>query len=108
MSLFINIPKDFTKSPGGRLISEGEYSGEEFRESILYPKYQEALQKNETLIVELDGGFGYGPSFLEEAFGGLARKTKDERLLTMITIVSDEEPKLIDDIERYIKDSLEI
>ena len=26
-------------------------------------------EKNEVLIVNLDGGYGYGSSFLEEAFG---------------------------------------
>lgn len=107
MSLIINIPRDYTKSPGGRLIKEGDFSGEEFREKILLPKVQEALYNNLSLTVELDGGFGYGSSFLEEAFGGLARKTKDKRLLKILTIISEEEPELKDDIMQYIKDGLE-
>lgn len=107
MSLIINIPRDFTKSPGGRFKKEGDFSGEEFREKILLPKVQEALNNNLSLTVELDGGFGYGSSFLEESFGGLARKTKEKRLLKILTIISDEEPELIDDIMKYIKDGLE-
>ena len=107
LSININIPKDFTKTPGGRHISEGEFSGEEFREKILYPKYQEAKKCNCDIVVILDGGFGYGPSFLEEAFGGLARKTKDKSLLKKIIIISDEEPKLKKDISEYIKAGLE-
>ena len=107
MSLIINIPRDFTKSPGGRFKKEGDFSGEEFREKILLPKVQEALNNNLSLTVELDGGFVYGSSFLEESFGGLARKTKEKRLLKILTIISDEEPELIDDIMKYIKDGLE-
>ena len=107
MSLIINIPRDFTKSPGGRFKKEGDFSGEEFREKILLPKVQETLNNNLWLTVEVDGGFDYGSSFLEESFGGLARKTKEKRLLKILTIISDEEPELIDDIMKYIKDGLE-
>ena len=106
MSLIINIPKDYTKSPGGRFISEGDFSGEEFRETILLPKYEKAIHDKDSLIVELDGGFGYGPSFLEESFRGLARKLQDNRILKTIKIISDEEPQLIEDIQRYMKDAL--
>lgn len=104
--MLITIAKEYTKSPGGRHISEGDYSGEDFRERILYPAYEKILKSGETLIVDLDGGYGYSPSFLEEAFGGLARKMNDHDILNKIEIISKEEPKLIDDIKRYISDSL--
>ena len=57
------------------------------------------------MTVILDGGYGYATSFLEEAFGGLARKTGDPDLLK-ICIVSEEEPALIGKIETYINDAL--
>lgn len=101
----INIAHDYTKSPGGRFIVEGEYSGEDFRERILFPAYEECKKTHEKLTVILDGGYGYGSSFLEEAFGGLARKTKDSNILNIV-IISDEEPKLVDDIIGYMKDEL--
>lgn len=107
MSIVINIAKDYTKTPGGRYISEGAYSGEDFREKILKKKVVEALSKQIAITVILDGGFGYAPSFLEEAFGGLARELNDCRLLSMIYIVSEEEPKLVDDVYKYMKDALE-
>lgn len=107
MSIVINIAKDYTRTPGGRHISEGAYSGEDFREKILKKKVVEALANQNAVTVILDGGFGYAPSFLEESFGGLVRELQDSRLLAMIHIVSEEEPKLVDDIYNYMKDALE-
>ncbi len=101
----INIAHDYTKSPGGRFVTEGEHSGEDFRERILLPAFKECKKTGEKLTVVLDGGYGYGSSFLEEAFGGLARKTNDSDILN-ISLVSDEEPRLINDIMRYMKDEL--
>ena len=101
----INIARDYTRMPGGRHISEGSYSGEDFRETILKPKYLEAKKNGDELTVNLDGGFGYATSFLEEAFGGLVRDLEDPDILN-IHIVSDEEPAWLGKIESYIKDQL--
>jgi hypothetical protein len=65
---------DFAPSPGGRYVSDGEYSGEWFRDDILAPALSAAQAASDTLVVELDGTSGYGSSFLEEAFGGLIRR----------------------------------
>lgn len=100
----INIATEYTKTPGGRFSSEGEYSGEDFRDKMLLPKYMEAVEKKEKLIINLDGGYGYGSSFLEEAFGGMARKFKDFDI-SKLEIISDEEPQLINDILNYISDA---
>lgn len=72
----INIANEYTKTLGGRFKSEGEFSGEDFRDGILLPKYLEAVKHNQILYINLDGGYGYGSSFLEEAFGGISEKTK--------------------------------
>jgi hypothetical protein len=65
---------DFTKSPGGRYVADGPYSGEWFRNEVLVPALRDASDRHEVTVVELDGTSGYGSSFLEEAFGGLVRK----------------------------------
>lgn len=72
---------------------------------MLYPCYLESVSLQEPLTVNLDGGYGYGSSFLEEAFGGLARETKDRNVLK-IKIVSNEEPRLIEDVKRYMEVAL--
>ncbi len=99
----INIAKDFTAFPGGRLINEGPFSGEEFRINYLLPKYQEALTKHEKLKIDLDGCFGYPSSFIEESFGGLARELKDKNILDNMIIISNDEPSLLEFIEKCVK-----
>lgn len=100
----INIAKDYSKTPGGRFKREGKFSGEDFRERILKKIYLQCKEKNEQLIVNLDGGYGYGSSFLEEAFGGLVRCLKNVDL-DLFTIISDEEPQLVDDVKCYMQDA---
>lgn len=101
----INIASEYTKTPGGRFITEGKFSGEDFRKRLLKPKFLEAIANDEGLTVILDGGYGYATSFLEEAFGGLARETKNEKVKEII-IISDEEPQLVRKIKEYIEDAL--
>lgn len=104
----INICKDYTDTPGGRYIIQGEFSGEDFRNKILKPKYIEAIDNGEKLKIDLDGGYGYGSSFLEEAFGGLIRELDKnyKQALDVIEIKSDDEPSLIDDISKYINEAI--
>lgn len=97
--------KDFTITPGGRYKNSGDYSGEEFRESILAPNYLAAKNNSEKLIIDLDGTYGYPSSFLEEAFGGLARKYQNDNLFEIITLKSDEDPEEINRIKKYVKEA---
>lgn len=69
MKKIINISEQFSRSPAGRYIKDGPYSGEAFRTGLLVP----ALNEAEEVEVQLDGALGFGSSFLEEAFGGLVR-----------------------------------
>ena len=64
--------------------------------------------ENEKLKIDLDGGYGYGSSFLEEAFGGLIRDLDEDykQALEIIQIKSNDEPSLIEDITKYIKDAI--
>ncbi|MBS0340421.1 MAG: STAS-like domain-containing protein [Proteobacteria bacterium] len=69
MTKVLNVASDFSRSPSGRYVSDGPYSGERFREELLFP----ALQADHVEVV-LDGVLTLGSSFLEEAFGGLVRE----------------------------------
>ena len=107
-SMEINIVEEYTDKPGARYESQGSNSGEKFRDTILYPKYIEAVKSNEKLTINLDGGYGYGSSFLEEAFGGLIRKLKKEKNISykkaneIISIISNDNKTWIDKIRLYI------
>ena len=106
----IDFVKEFTDMPGARYPKQGKYSGEEFRTKILDPKYRKAKEMNEVLEIDLDGAYGFPPSFLEEAFGGLARihEEDDPRdIINRLKIISFDEPGRIDRINKYIEDTRE-
>jgi len=100
----IMVAEEFSSIPGGRYKTDGDYSGEEFRDTCLLPKFK-SLKENEILLINLDGAYGYPTSFLEEAFGGLARIFGHETVLKKLEFKSDEEPSLIDEIKGYIKNA---
>lgn len=102
----ISIAKDFSPFPGARYISDGPYSGEQFRETLLKPKFDEARQKNLEILIDLDGAVGFPTSFLEEAFGGLTRILKDPNLiLKHLRFRSYDEPGLEREIQEYIRNA---
>lgn len=105
----LKIATDFSTTPGARYKEEGDFSGEEFREDVLYPKFKEAQDKGCRLIINLDGTAGLGTSFLEESFGGLLRsnKLKYKDVVDTIDFISDENPDYIEEILGYLSDAHE-
>jgi hypothetical protein len=64
------------------------------------------VASGERLSVDLDGVmFGYPASFLEEAFGGLARIDGIQTVLDNIVFQSRDEPLVIREIQSYIRDA---
>ena len=51
--IVIDIAKDFTDEPGARNYSDGLFSGEEFFDKLLRPKYIEAKEQNQKLKIIL-------------------------------------------------------
>lgn len=99
----INIARDFSAIPLGRFPDDSPHNGTTFREDWLLP----ALRTHESIEIDLDGAEGYGSSFLEESFGGLVRINgySPDELLARISLVSNEDPTLIDEIRQYIQES---
>lgn len=106
MMKYIKIADDFSVAPGGRYRHEGDFSGEEFRESILEPSYIECVKNGEKLTIDMDGCFGFAPSFLEESFGGLARDMNSTDILKNIVIIHNDEPGLLERIRMYVEKAL--
>jgi hypothetical protein len=110
MDVTINIAKDYTTTPGARYKKDGPFSGEEFREKYLEDHFKDSNSTYKVKII-LDGTEGYATSFLEEAFGGLARKIKSEKSseksLERLEFISTEDELLIDEIKTYIKNANE-
>tara|TARA_B100001105_G_C22394994_1_gene446291 strand:- start:1418 stop:1744 length:327 start_codon:yes stop_codon:yes gene_type:complete len=70
MTRTIKVVDDFNPMPWGRYPKDGPWCGENFRDKYLAPP----LMRGEKVIVDLTGYNRYGPSFIDEAFGGLPRK----------------------------------
>lgn len=94
----INISTDYTRFPGGRLISDGKFSAQEFRQKLIEPFFE----IEDKIIINLDGVEGFSTAFLEETFGGLVRKFGKDKVLAKIEIVCTDEPLLVEEINKYI------
>lgn len=86
----IIIHSDFSDSPGARYIKDGPFSGEEFFDNHLLPKFQEAIDNNEKLVIDLDGVWGYPSSFVSGSFGKLSIQFGAEKVLNTIEFISNE------------------
>ena len=102
----ICICEDYTRTPGPRNPDEGRFSGENFLDTILKPAWEYSVLKKSRLYIDLDDTEGYATSFLEAAFGGLARRYGVAAVKSGIDFKSDEEPYLIDEISLYIDEAL--
>jgi hypothetical protein len=101
----IDIATEFTPTPGPRKRSEGDHSGEQFLAELLRPRFVSALEAGSTLHISLDGAIGYPTSFLEEAFGGLAREFGAEKVERTLDIACKDEPYLADQIHKFIRNA---
>ena len=104
MTNILVVAKDFSRTPGPRRRAEGKFSGEEFLD-LLRIRYVAAVKTESVLTIDLDGAAGYATSFLEAAFGGLAREFDPEEVHRTLKIKSDEEPDLIEEIKNYIAEA---
>lgn len=103
----VKIAEDFSPNPGPRYKSEGIHSGEVFRNTLLIPAIENALFKNDKILIDLDDTNGYEAGFLEEAFGGLIRLDFFDLSLikNVIVIKSDQEPYLINEIYETLENA---
>lgn len=92
-----NVAEEFTDEPGGRFYSDGDGSGEEFRDEHLTRLVNEALESNEVVTINFDGVWGIPTSFSEEAFGGMIRHNPQwpaARVFQLVHIEAPKSPKL--------------
>ena len=78
MAVKLNIAEEFSPMPIGRYEKNSNYSGERFRKEFLLPRFKDALESKDTLLIDLEGVAGLSSSFLEEAFGGLVEVTEEK------------------------------
>tara|TARA_R110001592_G_scaffold36589_2_gene123016 strand:+ start:8969 stop:9292 length:324 start_codon:yes stop_codon:yes gene_type:complete len=98
----IDIPNEFTKTPGWRTYDDGPFSGQQFYDKLLKERFEEAVSKNVKLKVILDGSNGYTTSFLNEAFRLLGGAFGADVVWSRLVIISNEVPKYIERIKKGV------
>ena len=106
----ISIPRDFSPYPAGRTPKDGPFNGQRFRDEVLVPAIERALRGDGMVIVDFADADSYSSSFLEEAFGGLARlhKFPPNLLRKMLKLKSDDPvyASYVADAEDYLSREL--
>lgn len=54
----INVAKDFSEVLGTEYRKYSKFSGEQFREELLEPKFLEAREKGERLVIDFGDTYG--------------------------------------------------
>ena len=95
----INIARDFSKFPAGRVAADGPDNAQRFRQEMLLPFLNLPIK----IFIEVDGTLGYASSFIEEAFSGLAKEAgiTQNDLVNKIKIVASN-PILASNFYHYI------
>lgn len=96
----ISIANDFSDAPGARYIEDGEYSGQAFLENILLSAFEDAVEKEYKILIDLDGVWGYPSSFISGSFGKLSLSKGSNLVLKHIEFKSDDSAsRLVEFIE---------
>lgn len=100
----IIVWQEFTDNPGARYRTDGPFSGQEFLEVHLEPKFEKAVQGEYILEIDLDKVWGYPSSFISGSFGKLSMKYSSELVLKHLEFKSDEssirKEKIINEIKK--------
>lgn len=98
--LKFDFAKEFAKIPGPREENIGPNSGEKFR--ILY--LEKWFSENQQVEIDASGTImAFGPSFLSEAFGKMAKKEGKEKFFNIIHIKNDQHRRNLKLKEAIIK-----
>jgi STAS-like domain of unknown function (DUF4325) len=89
----IVINKDFTDTPGARFRSEGKFSGQQFLEDLLLPKFEAAVEGNYILQVDLDNVWGFPSSFVSGSFGELSVRRGKNLVMKHISFITTNDTK---------------
>ena len=99
----IIVKTDFSDTPGARYKSDGPNSGELFLEKFLTKKFNNAVNGNYKILIDLDGVWGYPSSFVSGSFGKLSIDFGAEKVLNHITFKSDDNSIRLENILNEIK-----
>jgi hypothetical protein len=95
------VASEFSRYPGGRLRSHGEFSGQAFREDVVLS----LLNVHEKITFDLSGSAGYSSGFLDEAFGELGAILGFSEVKRRIRLIATDDAEAIEIAWKRIKDA---
>ena len=101
--------RDATTLPGPGTITEetdDTMSGERYLNEYLLPKYN-SLERDQKLLIDMDGTSGYGVSFIREVFKGLVLRTGDMNVKRKLLISLTRNPYRKEQAWEFIDKGLE-
>ena len=72
--------------------AHGPFSGQAFREDVLFPMFE----KYEELTIDLSGAKGFGSSFLDESFGEFAKQVGLKLTREFLRLTCEDDPFLVE------------
>lgn len=97
------IAKEFGESAGARYYDDGSFSGSEFLEKYLKPRFEKAVENGYILKIDIDGFWGWPSSFVSGSFGKLSKEKGKDLLIRHLEFKSDNNPvkivKVLSEIE---------
>lgn len=97
-----NFAEQFSKVPGPRRQNIGPFSGELFRDEVLKKWFTE----NTEVEIDVEGVLmSFGPSFLSEAFGKMAKEVGEEKFFSIIHVKQsgDKNKHFEELLHKYVK-----
>lgn len=92
--------EQYTKFPGGRFERLGPYSGENFRETVL----RNIFESGKSIEIDATGVVtSFSPSFLDEAFGTLAKEYGLAKFKETVKLFSNDNPGLTEKMMYYVE-----
>jgi hypothetical protein len=92
----IIIAQEFGDTAGARDYDDGDYSGKEFYDNFLLPRFNKAVEGDYALLIDIDGFWGWPSSFVSGSFGLLSTKRSAQLVLNHLRFKCDSNPMKIE------------
>lgn len=88
----LKLSEEFSDSAGARDYKDGKHSGQQFYDTLLEKRFQQAVQGNYILLVDLDDFWGWPSSFVSASFGQLSIKFGKDLVLSHLNLKCNSNP----------------
>lgn len=102
----LRITEEFGDTIGARDYEDGDYSGKEFYDKFLLPRFEQAAKNSYVLLIDIDGVWGWPSSFVSGSFGLLSQEKGSQKVLAHLKFKCDSNPMKIEKAKYIIKNPI--